>query len=65
MNYTIHKARYSKGMMAVHCHPDGSGFKTDAARICDALTSRYSHREHAYIMPASKAEALPKLLLAG
>lgn len=63
--FTVHKARYSKGMMAVHCQSDGTGFKTPAMRLCDALTNRYSHRENAYIMPKSKADSLPNLMQAG
>ena len=54
--YTISRARYAKGMMAVHCKPDGTGWKTVAACVCSFdLNARYSHREQAYIMSPSKA----------
>lgn len=49
--YTISKARYAKGKMAVHCKPDGSGWKTLAALIISEMPGvRYSGREHAYIV---------------
>ena len=52
--YTAKPARYAKGMMALHCESDGSGFKTRAMRIASALNARWSNRERAYIISPSK-----------
>lgn len=59
-DYTITKARYAKGQMAVHCQSNGSGFKTRAMRLCEALRGRYSGREDAYIMSPTKATKLER-----
>lgn len=49
--YTIHRARYAKGKMAVHCKSDGTGWKTLAALIISEMPGvRYSNRESAYIV---------------
>ena len=56
--FEIKKARYAKGMIAVHCESDGSGWKTRAMRLCSALNARWSNRERAYIMSPSKAKRL-------
>lgn len=48
--YTINTARYAKNCIAVHC-PSEDG--------------RYSGREHAYIMAASKRERLERLIAEG
>lgn len=49
--YTIHPARYAKGKQAVHCKPDGTGWKTLAALIVSDMPGvRYSNRESAYIV---------------
>lgn len=50
-SYTIKPARYAKGKMAIHCKPDGSGWKTLAALIVSAMPGvRYSGRESSYIV---------------
>jgi hypothetical protein len=54
-------ARYAKGKIAVRCPPNGTGWKTRAARIASAVSSRYSHREQAYIMSPSAAAKVRKL----
>ena len=55
--FTIHPAKYAKGKMAVHCKPDGSGWKTLAALIISAMPGvRYSNRERAYIVSPKCAE---------
>lgn len=61
----IKPARYAKRQMAVHCAENGSGFKTRAMRLCDYLNGRWSNRERAYIMSATKADRLKRLHAAG
>ena len=54
---TIHPARYAKGKMAIHCKPDGTGWKTLAALVISRMPgTRWSNREHAYICSPSRAE---------
>lgn len=53
-------ARYAKQSYAVRC-PTPDAYKTRAARLVEALRGRYSGREHAYIMPRSKALKLARL----
>lgn len=54
--FTIHSAKYAKGMMAVHCKPDGTGWKTLAALIISGMPGvRYSGRESAYICSPGRA----------
>jgi len=55
VSYSIKPARYAKGMVAVHCVSDGSGWKNRAMRLCDEVRGRYSNRENAYIMSPTKA----------
>lgn len=62
---TYNKARYAKGMIAVHCPPDGSGYKTRAARIASGLPGRYSNRERAYIMTPANAARMKRMYDAG
>lgn len=53
--YTASPARYAKGMIAVHCTPDGTGWKTVAASIISLFHgARYSNREHSYILSPTK-----------
>lgn len=54
--YTIRPAKYAKGKSAIHCKPDGSGWKTLAALIISQMPGvRYSNRESAYICSPSRA----------
>ena len=54
--FTIHPAKYAKGMMAVHCKADGTGWKTLAALIISGMPGvRYSGRESAYICSPGRA----------
>jgi hypothetical protein len=59
--YTVSPARYAKGKLAIHCKPDGTGYKTLAALIISQMKGvRYSNRERAYIVSsrcAAKFEA--------
>lgn len=64
MRYTISQARYAKNSIAVHCESDG-GFKTREARVVEAMNGRWSNREKAYIMAASKEQRLHQLIAAG
>jgi hypothetical protein len=55
--YTIQPASYAKGQMAVHCKPDGTGWKTLAALIISEMPGvRYSNRESAYICSPGRAK---------
>ena len=54
--FTLHPAKYAKGMIAVHCKPDGTGWKTLAALIISGMPGvRYSGRESAYICSLGRA----------
>jgi len=58
--YTVNKARYAKGMMAVCCEKE-SGWKTRAMRLAEYFSrNRYSGRENAYIMSPSAASKFEK-----
>jgi hypothetical protein len=59
-DYTISRARYAKGSIALRA-PSGDGFKTRAAYLAEALKGRWSNREHAYIMAASKEAKFRRL----
>ena len=49
--YTIHPAKYAKGKLAIHCKPDGTGWKTLAMLILSDMPGvRYSNRESSYII---------------
>lgn len=62
----ICKARYAKNQMAVHCPSNGTGWKTRAMRLADAIANgRYSGREHAYIMSQPAAKRFTKLYAEG
>lgn len=61
----VSPARYAKGKCAVHCPSDGSGMRTRAMRLAAAMSSRYSGREHAYIMSSGGAAKLVRLYAAG
>ena len=62
--FTVSKAKYAKGMMAVQCHRV-DGYKTRAMMLCDGLNGRYSGRENAYILSPRKAERLKELFEGG
>lgn len=65
-DYTLRPAHYAKKMMAVTTKPDGSGFKTRADRLAEALArGRYTHRERAWIMSQNKAEMFERLYAEG
>ena len=59
--YTVRPARYAKGKLAIHCKPDGTGWKTLAALIISDMKGvSYSNRESCYIVSpgcAKKFEA--------
>lgn len=64
-DFSISKARYAKSMMAVRC-PSLDGYKTRAARLASKLSNwRYSGREGAYIMSATKAAKFERLFAEG
>ena len=63
--FTIGPARYARGQKAVQVFDSRYGFKGRAARLCDALRGRYTHRERAYIMSPAKADKLRQLYAAG
>ena len=59
-SYTQEPARYAKNCIAVRTL-DGSGYKTPAGYLADAVGARYSHRERAYIMRAPQFKRYAKL----
>ena len=64
--YTIAPAKYAKRMMAIRCAPDGTGFKTRAARLAEVVArGRYSNRERAYILSSAAAARFEKLYSEG
>lgn len=64
MTYRIAKAHYAKGMMAIHCESNGSGWKTPEMYIAEAM-GRWSNRDGAYIVSPNKAKAFPLLVSQG
>jgi hypothetical protein len=62
--FTVARARYAKGMMAVSC-PSNDGWKTRAARLAEHLKGRWTGREKAYILSPRKAQRLQELFDAG
>ena len=64
--YVIRPARYAKGKFVVHTSPDGTGWKTRAARLIgDGLNGRYSGRSHGYIVSKATADEFESLYAAG
>jgi hypothetical protein len=63
-DYSMSPARYAKGMLAVRC-PSTTGYKTRAARLANALATRYTNREHAYILSPNKADRFERLYAEG
>ena len=50
VSYTIQPAKYAKGKIAIRCIPDGTGWKTLAARTISEMPGvTYSDRERSYI----------------
>lgn len=64
LTVSISRARYAKNSIAVHCPSDG-GFKTREMRVVEALNGRWSNRERAYILAATKEPRLRQLLADG
>ncbi len=62
--YTIGRARYAKNSVALRTS-DGSGMKTRAARLAEALGARWSGREGAYIMSDGKRRLFERLYSEG
>jgi hypothetical protein len=60
--YTITPARYAKGMMALRCQSDGSGYKTQAMRLAEQVKGRWSNRCGAYILSPAKAREFERLM---
>lgn len=63
--FTITKARYAKQSIAVRCQSDGSGFMTREMRVVEALNGRWSNREKAYVLAATKEARLRRLIADG
>ena len=54
--YIVSPARYAKGMVAVRCLSNGTGWKTRAMRLAGYFArERYSGRENSYIMTRAAA----------
>jgi hypothetical protein len=62
LQYTTMPARYAKGMTAVHCVSDGSGWATLVMLFCKDLNMRWSGRERAYIASPSKVRKLETMV---
>lgn len=64
-DYTITKARYSKGNLLVHC-PSDNGYKTRAARLIgDGLNCRWVGRGKGYVASPAKVAKFEALYAAG
>lgn len=64
-DYTITPARYAKGQMVVRTIADGSGYKTRAAYLLEALNARYVGRSNGYVLSPAKADKFARLYDAG
>jgi tail lysozyme len=62
--YAAIPARYAKNKMLVRSD-DGSGFKTRAAYLAEALGGRWSNRESGYVMSRAAVTKLEQLYAAG
>ncbi|WEJ60218.1 hypothetical protein [Devosia sp. FJ2-5-3] len=59
--YSVTRASYAKGMLAVRC-PSKTGLKTRAARLIgDGLKCRWVNREGAYIASPSKVARFERM----
>jgi hypothetical protein len=56
VNFEIVGYRYAKGKVCVRTPSDGSGWKTRAARLAEALGGRWTHRAGGYLMTSRRAE---------
>jgi len=64
--YYVTLARYARDMYAVRIEKDGSGLKTRAMRLAHtAVRGRWSNREKAYIMSATKVRKLHRYITDG
>lgn len=63
--YTISDARYAKGKKVIHVASDGSGMKTRAAYLADALGGRWVGRSKGYVLSPAAAVKFEKLWAAG
>lgn len=62
--YLMRTARYAKKCVAIRC-PSSSGYKSRAACVAECCGARWSHREDAYILPASKSHTFCLLVAHG
>lgn len=60
----IEAAPYAKGRAVVRPIRDGSGFKTSAAWLAEALGGKWVHRSHGYQLSPARAEAWRRLVAA-
>ena len=63
--YTVHGYRYAKGKQCVRPVPDGSGWKTRAARLAEACGGRWVHRAGGYLLSAAGVARFERLYAAG
>jgi hypothetical protein len=64
-DYTIVPARYAKNLWVIKPRSDGSGFKTRAARLAEALNGRWVHRSGGYHVSKARADRFKMLYAAG
>jgi len=62
--FSVHKARYAKGMMLVQA-PSQTGFKSRAQRLLGALNFRWTNRERGYVGSPTKVAKFEKLYAEG
>jgi hypothetical protein len=53
--FTISAARYAQNKIAIRCPSDGTGMKTRAARLCEGLGGKWTHRCEAHILSTAAA----------
>jgi hypothetical protein len=63
--YTIQDYRYAKGKQCLRPVPDGSGWKTRAARLAEGCGGRWVHRAGGYLMSAAGLAKFERLYAAG
>lgn len=64
VEYRASKARYAKNSIVVRTLST-TGYKSPVDWMCEAMGARFSNREKAYVLPASKANTLRRALSLG
>lgn len=64
-SYIVRPYHYAKGKQAVCPTPDGSGFKTRAARLAEGCGGRWTHRAGGYLLSAAGVARFERLYTEG